>query len=334
MQPEPIALVLPPLTQTADGALRRVGVELEMNGLDIDRLATLVAEHCGCSIEKTSRYERTLKGDSAGDWIVELDSSLLKKMGRAERPEDAAAAELFSSAEDAIMWVAESLVPFELVSPPLPLDRLDVINELISLLREAGAKGTADRLTNAFGMQFNPEVPATDARTLAAYLKAFLCLYDWINQRASINFARRVTTYVDPFPGAYVRKVTAPDYWPDLPTLIDDYLLHNPTRNRALDMLPLFRHLDEERVLKHTQDELIKARPTFHYRLPDCLIDQPGWDLTPAWNDWLEVEKLANDQDRLQGCCSAYQAYLSQGLGRLLDNWPDRLAQNWLPGVT
>lgn len=334
MQSEPIALTLPPLTQTADGALRRVGVELEMNGLDLDRLATLVAEHCGCSIEKTSRYERTLKGDPAGNWIVELDSSLLKKMGRAERPEVAAAAELFSSAEDAIMWVAESLVPYELVSPPLPLDRLGVINELIALLRESGAKGTADRLTNAFGMQFNPEVPATDARTLTAYLKAFLCLYDWIHERANINFARRVTTYVDPFPGAYVRKVTAPDYWPDLPTLIDDYLLHNPTRNRALDMLPLFRHLDEPRVLARTQDELIKPRPTFHYRLPDCLIDQPGWDLTPAWNDWLEVEKLANDQDRLQGCCAAYQVYLSQRLARLLDSWPDHLTQNWLPDAS
>ena len=334
MQPEPPALTLPPLTKTADGAMRRVGVELEMNGLDLDQLATLVAEHCGCSTEKTSRYERSLKGDPAGDWIVELDSSLLKKMGRAERPQASTSADLISSAEDAIMWVAETLVPYELVSPPLPLDRLGVINELIALLRESGAKGTADRLTNAFGMQFNPEVPATDARTLTTYLKAFLCLYDWINQRASINFARRVTTYVDPFPGAYVRKVTAPDYWPDLPTLIDDYLLHNPTRNRALDMLPLFRHLDEPRVLKYTQDELIKARPTFHYRLPDCLIDQPGWDLTPAWNDWLEVEKLANDEGRLLGCCSAYQAYLSQGIGRLLDSWPDRLIQNWLPDVS
>ncbi|MGB7389449.1 MAG: amidoligase family protein [Pseudomonas neustonica] len=334
MPSKPTALNLPPLTKTAEGAQRRVGVELEMNGLELGQLSALVAEHCGCTIEQTSRYERTLKGDPAGDWIVELDSALLKKMGRTERPEDPTSAELVSSAEDAIMWVAESLVPYELVSPPLPLDRLNIINELIALLRDAGAKGTADRLTNAFGMQFNPEVPATDARTLTAYLKAFLCLYDWINQRASINFARRVTTYVDPFPGAYVRKVTATDYWPDLPTLIDDYLLHNPTRNRALDMLPLFRHLDEPRVLAHTQDELIKPRPTFHYRLPDCLIDQPGWDLTPAWNDWLEVEKLANDHERLQGCCGAYQTYLGQGIGRLLDSWPEHLTRNWLPDVS
>jgi hypothetical protein len=33
---------------------------------------------------------------------------------------------------------------------------------------------------------------------------------------------------------------------PDLDTLIDDYLEYNPTRNRALDFLPLFLHLDED----------------------------------------------------------------------------------------
>ena len=33
-------------------------------------------------------------------------------------------------------------------------------------------------------------------------------------------------------------------YGPDLGALIDDYLAANPTRNRALDLLPLFAELD------------------------------------------------------------------------------------------
>ncbi|OBX33760.1 putative amidoligase enzyme [Halomonas elongata] len=37
-----------------------------------------------------------------------------------------------------------------------------------------------------------------------------------------------------------------PDYQPDLRTLIDDYLEYNPTRNRELDLLPLFAYLDPE----------------------------------------------------------------------------------------
>ncbi|WVM92071.1 hypothetical protein ULG90_20360 [Halopseudomonas pachastrellae] len=54
--------------------------------------------------------------------MVELDSSLVKRLGRKPRPEDPRSAELMSSAEDALIWVAEALVPAELVSPPLPLE--------------------------------------------------------------------------------------------------------------------------------------------------------------------------------------------------------------------
>ena len=74
-------LVMPPRPRTSDGALRRVGVELEMNGIDIDSLSQLVAGDGNYQIEKPGRYERRLTGDAAGDWVVELDSSLVKRLG-------------------------------------------------------------------------------------------------------------------------------------------------------------------------------------------------------------------------------------------------------------
>ncbi|SDS95835.1 Putative amidoligase enzyme [Halopseudomonas xinjiangensis] len=325
---------LPPVQHTAEGKLRRVGVELEMNGLEIGELAKLTADFFGLQVEETSRYERTLKGDPAGDWVVELDFRLLKQLGREHRVADDIGDELKTSAEELLKWAADSLVPVELVSPPLPMGRLTEVNDLIVRLREAGAKGTADRMTNAFGMQFNPEVPSSNPETIAAYLKAFFCLFDWISARAKINMTRRLTAFAEPFPGAYIRHMVNPFYWPDLPTLIEDYLHHNPTRNRALDMLPLFKHLDADRVAAHTGDELIKSRPTFHYRLPDCRIDQPGWGLHIAWNDWLEVERLAADRERLDLCCRAYCAHLDHRLGRLLTRWVDQVESNWLSGAS
>jgi hypothetical protein len=326
--------ILPPWQKTAEGQLRRVGVELEMNGLELDEIARLAAEFLGCTVETTSRYERSLRGDPAGEWIVELDFALLKKMGREERIASDLGDEIRGSAEDVIKWFANGLVPHELVSPPLPLNRLGEVDELIAYLREAGAKGTGDRATNAFGMQFNPEVPACKANIISAYLKAFLCLFDWLSVRADINMTRRLTSYVDPFPGPYVKKLVQTDYWPDMAGLIDDYLEANPTRNRALDMLPLFKHIDEQRVLAKVSDELIKSRPTFHYRLPDCLIDQPGWGVHIAWNDWVEVERLAADPQRLEKCCRAYAVYLDKSVGRLLHNWEDEVQQKWLSGAT
>jgi hypothetical protein len=330
-QGDPVkALKQPPWLETTAGKTRRIGVELEMSGLELDALAACVADFFKLEIRSHGRYERVLEGDPAGDWVVELDYDLLKRLGRETRADDTLEGEIGRAAEDALAWAAEAIVPVEVVGPPLPLERLGEVEGLIVHLRAAGAKGTSDSLVNAFGMQLNPEVPGTDADTLTACLKAFLCLSDWLVARADINLARRVTSYVDPFPPEYIRKVIAPDYRPDLSVLIDDYLADNPTRNRMLDMLPLFLFLDEARVRKVTDDPLVKARPTFHYRLPDCEIHKPDWGLYLAWNDWVEVERLAADTQRLNGCCAAYRAFLDRPLERWLEAWKDVLEAEWL----
>jgi hypothetical protein len=140
---------------------------------------------------------------------------------------------------------------------------------------------------------------------------------------------RRVTVYIDPFPTDYVRKVINPDYWPDMPQLFDDYLADNPTRNRAPDMLPLFAFVDEDRVKAAVDDPRIEARPTLHYRLPNCEIDEPGRDIASAWTDWLQVEHLAMDKSRLNDLCRHYLDHLQAPIGRLVNHWAEQL-KPWL----
>lgn len=324
-------LPLPPLRLNPEGEPRRIGVELEMSGLSLDELAHITSEFLGSNVVADGRYGRILQGDEAGDWVVELDYRFLRRIGQTERTPGAFGDHLLQSAEDALHAVAQTMVPVEIVSPPLAMQRLGEVEALIARLRAAGAKGTSDHPLNAFGMQFNPEIPADDAATLTSYVRAFLCLYDWLFARADINLTRRLTSYVDPFPLEYVRLATAADYAPDLPGLIDDYLRYNPTRNRALDLLPLFAHLDRERVAAVTNDPLIKPRPAFHYRLPDCEIHRPGWGLHLAWNDWLQVERLAADTERLTGCCAAFHAYLNRpSLERWLGDWAHDVETQWL----
>ncbi|NNC55402.1 MAG: hypothetical protein HKO07_06755, partial [Pseudomonadales bacterium] len=112
-----------------------------------------------------------------------------------------------------------------------------------------------------------------------------------------------------------------PDYKPGVEQLIDDYLTHNPTRNRSLDMLPLFAHLDEQRVRNTIDDDRIKARPTFHYRLPNCDIDSPDWNIDLSWSLWLQVEKLAFDAPRLKKYCSLYTEALDRFTHAIDGKW-------------
>lgn len=330
MPPARATIRLPKKLRNHLGRPRRVGVELEMIGIGLNDIAELVAEHLGLGITTDGRYRRVLTGDDAGDWVVELDFDLLKRMGQQERDEEDLLDELRGSAEELLKLLADLVVPLELVTPPLPMRRLDEVEELIGLLRTAGAKGTTDSLSYAFAMQFNVEIPSTEPDVIRRYLQAFLCLYEWLLVRADINLTRRITSYIDPFPTDYVRKVVSADYDPDLATLIDDYLADNPTRNRALDCLPLFLELDEERVRNVTAEPLIKPRPAFHYRLPDCRIDVPGWGLHVAWDDWLEVEALAADRKRLAAGCAAYAAFLDKPLERWLGDWARKVPRECL----
>lgn len=325
-------IATPPWTRNHEGEPRRVGVELEMIGLTLDEIARIAADFLDADVTDDERYRRVLHGDPAGDWLVELDFRWLQQLGREDGSSEEFIGELRSSAEALLERLSDPLVPRELVSPPLPLQRLADVDAIIERLRQAGAKGTSDKARYAFGLQFNAEIPSTDPALITAFIRAFVCLYEWLYVRANVNLTRRITPYVDPFPIAYVLKVIATDYTPGLATLIDDYLDYNPTRNRALDVLPLFTYLDESRVRACTRDPLIKPRPAFHYRLPDCDIDRPGWGLSRAWNDWVEVERLACDPQRLNACARAYTAFLEQPLKRWLGNWAKTIETEWIPG--
>ena len=76
-----------------------------------------------------------------------------------------------------------------------------------------------------------------------------MVLYDWLVDVSDIDVSRKLSAFIDPFPIEYRALVTSPDYAPDLDRLIGDYLDANPTRNRALDMLPMFAHLRRKEVL-------------------------------------------------------------------------------------
>ena len=317
------------LYKRSDGDTRRIGVELEYSGIDIATSAELVQKEFGGEIEEVSAYESKIRGTEFGDFQVELDFGLLKQIGRDAADQTEEEEESEQLAEKLLASVAEQLVPFEIVTPPLPMDRLAELENLVERLRKEGALGTRHSAFYAFGLHLNPEMPDVDAVTVLAYMQSFACLYPWLVRVGEIDWSRRFTTYIQPYPNEYVRKIIDRDYAPDVKVLIDDYLESNPVRNRALDMLPLFAHIDEDRVRAIVDDERIKPRPTLHYRLPNCEVDVHEWSIGKPWRQWLQVEHLAHDAERRAKMCRGYSLYLDNPVPAMLKDWSKSL-ERWL----
>ena len=321
---------MPSQTNKPDGTPRQVGVEFELQGLEVKELAEVTASSLNAEIERVSDAEYLVKSTQYGDFRIEIDYALLKRMARdqAEQPDDVG--DIDRIALEVLTDASMLVVPCEVVTPPLPMQDLQAVLEpMVRQTRDAGAKGTDASFVYAFGLHLNIEPPAMAAENVLALLKGFVCLYDWLLWSEDVDLSRRATPYISRYPGAYEDLLIDPDYWPDWSVFIDDYLEHNPTRNRAMDMLPMFASVDEDRVRNVVDDDRVKARPAFHYRLANCRIDVPDWSIAKPWVRWLQVEALASDRERLNECCRALQADRDRVLHRFDSQWLDTV-KSWL----
>ncbi|MBT8361595.1 MAG: amidoligase family protein [Desulfobacterales bacterium] len=320
---------VPRMTRNIEGNERNVGFELEFSGLDVNETCRLIAKVFAGTISVESEFEALVKTSEMDVFTVELDwqfgKNLAKKHG--EHSESKESQGLQDSFIQGLTSLAGKIVPVEIVCPPLPLSKLELLDPLIDQLRRAGAKGTGDSPVFAFGVHVNPEIPDASANSLCRYLQAYCIAQDWLIKIHDIDLTRRLTPYVDLYPDKYLHTVLNYDDSIDLDTLIGDYLSHNRTRNRALDMLPLFRYLDEKRIDQSMDDELTNARPTFHYRLPNCEINKEGWYLNESWNIWCVIEYLAGHETLLGKFIEAWQKHHADRLFPGQPPWHDDLTQ-------
>jgi hypothetical protein len=322
---------LPDKLDKADGTPRRVGIEIELQGIDVNDLAELTAETLGGTVDRVSSVEFNIDVPDLGEFRVEVDFKLLKDLaregeGRGDDDDDG----LMNFAVELLGGASAVLVPCEIVTPPIPMQSMaEPMDALVERLRAAGAKGTRHSVLYAFGVHLNVEPPDLEAGTVLDYLRAFVCLYDWIVEEGRVDVSRQISPYIRPYKRDYDLLITDPDYAPDWPGLVDDYLQHNPTRDRAMDMLPMFAHVDEERVTGVVDDPLIKPRPAFHYRLSDSCVDEEGWSIASPWNRWMRIEHLAANPGALSGCSLAFAKDRERMLRNVDNRWAREVRQ-WI----
>ena len=288
----------PPRTERIDGGKRRVGVELEFAGIDARAVASLIVHRFGGAVVEKDPHAFAVTGSHIGDIGIELDMMAAHpKEGEGKWP---------GLLRGLIGRAGSVVMPYELSFAPLDWDRIGDLDAVFEAMRRHGARGTEASLINAFGLHLNPEVAEMSADYLVDHLKAFVLLEPWLRHAIRVDLARDLAPFIERFSAGYAARLVDPAYRPGAAELIEDYLAANPSRNRSLDMLPVFAWLDRERVRSRVADAHVRPRPTFHYRLPDSRIGDPGWSLLPDWDRWVAVERLAADRRRLDDMGAAF----------------------------
>ena len=292
----------PPRSCGHDGKPRKVGVEIEFAGLSAQQTAAIIRKRFGGHVTGVDEHRFNVEATCLGDFRSELDTRLAHPDDLL--PKEAAPPEwllgLTRIVSGSLGTISSLVVPCEVVAPPLAIDQLQELDGLIEHLTNAGAQGTDRSVFYAFGLHLNPEIATTDPAWLLNLVRAQILLSPWLRRTMKIDTSRYLTGFAQPYGRDYAELVLRSHYMPTASVMIDDYLTHNPSRDRELDLLPLFGWLDADRVRSRLPDEKISARPTFHYRLPNAALERPVWSIVLEWNRWCLIERLADDADALE----------------------------------
>nr|WP_299245476.1 amidoligase family protein [uncultured Halomonas sp.] len=323
----------PPVPRSDEEHIRRVGVEIEFAAIAPLRAAQLVQEHFGGTLEQLDPHRFKILDSRWGNFTIELDSKyvhpdhqVLEENTLEDSEWHHLRREIHQRSRRLLGDAVAGIVPTEIVCPPIPWLALNELDALFDALRQEGARDTRDSLLYGFGLHLNPEVPSFEADSLLAHLRAYMILAAWLREEIDIDITRQILPHANPFTREYALKVLDAAYAPDLDTLIEDYLVANPSRNRELDLLPLFAYLRPEHPNPLLADELVSPRPTFHYRLPNAQLSQPDWSAVCEWNRWVEVERLAADTELLSKRSAAYIDHYQRSS---MPHWLDRLKE-WM----
>jgi Putative amidoligase enzyme len=287
-----------PTSHDREGNPRAVGVEIELGGLSEEEVAGIASNCLHGSVVKKGGSILEVKDTSLGDLEVYLDTAFKDHPNPAVKQ---------------AVEMGRSVIPIEIVTEPIPVSDLPLLDTLVEALRAAGAQGTEDHLLNGYGVHFNVSVISLTAEDIVPVVRAFALVEDWLRSSDPIDFSRRILPFVGKYPRSFLDSVAeeAADW--SLADLVRVYLEKTPTRNRALDLLPLLRQIDEESVVRILGEDAsaVKARPTYHYRLPDSRVGEPGWSIGKAWSTWCFVEQVAARQDLLDHLSVAWLEYKS-----------------------
>lgn len=287
-----------PKEKTRAGKTRRCGIEIEFSGIDEAHTAQIVAQTLGGLITQQGPHLFMIEDSDLGTICVELDTRYAKP-GNTFLPEG-------------VLDAARAVVPVEVITPPLSAEQMDRVLDLTEALKTAGGKGTSGSLFAGFGIHFNPEITGYDDPYMMRTVIAYGLLEPWLRRWRPLDVSRRLLPFVDPWPVHFTDALVEADDL-DLPVLRQLVHTHLNGRNYGLDLLPILHAHDPEAFAATFGKEASGARPAFHFRLPDCRLNEPDWSIADEWDRWWLVEALAADEPRYGALRDAWRRGAGHG---------------------
>ena len=146
--------------------------------------------------------------------------------------------------------------------------------------------------------------------TVTAFMKSFALLNAWLRREVSPDATRNLLGFADPFPTGLraqdrIAELLAGHRSPSSTTISP------PTRpGTAISIFCRCCITSTRRACAQCcRTRRSTGGPTFHYRLPDARVSDPGWSIAPDWNRWVCVERLAADRERLDAVGAAFLAF-------------------------
>ena len=259
-----------------------------------------------------STFVHSVRGTAFGTFSVEMDTTVLKDktyekplraIGISPRRWDV------KRLEQAILGTFATVVPAEVATPPLPVTELAPLDDLRRRLRDSGA-GHAGRVAQCLRAAHQPGdrvgrpgVPPVGSARVRAAVPVAEDAHRGGLRPAGQPVHQPVPAGLraaDPLAGL-PRDARQPDQ--RLPRPQPDP--QSPARHDAGAGVPRARAASRT---ASRSAHLVKPRPAFHYRLPNCMVDEPHWTVAREWNTWVAVERLAARRGAARGVVAGVPA--------------------------
>ncbi|TMV94019.1 hypothetical protein FGG78_02945 [Thioclava sp. BHET1] len=301
-----------PKPKNAQGAPRKTGVEVELSGLTEAQIARLAVQAMGGEAQQSSGNDWEVSGSAIGDLQIYLDIFLRK--------------EADSAFKDLSLRIGREVIPVEIVTAPLDREGLFQLSDFLDLLRSEGAEGTGSSLLFGFGLHLNPEIASAQDCDVVRPLLAYALIEEWMRDAQPIERTRELLPFTAPYPKKLIAELARLGPDASIEQVIHAYRGVTLSRNHGLDMLPIFVELRPDLIAaSEGKGGTVSPRPAFHFRLPDCRIDDPDWSLDTEWRRWWLVESIAADTHLLEDLCREWLAE-QEGVHLFGTRWVKRCA--------